>query len=88
MNEKLLYIGKSNKHFTYNTICRVQSGSSETMVPGNYIFNSIYVYSNKNIIKHFNEEYREYFFENFKFLSEEEYLMWQRKNKLNKLKNV
>lgn len=75
----LLYIGKSNKHFTNGRVYEY-TASSITIQNSHHLF----IETNIGVIKHFGPEHTEYIDENFRFV--DEYRKLIRKNKLNKIK--
>lgn len=93
-NKYLLYIGKTNKKFTHNVLynycCR------RSAKPG-YLPNNITLYTDEKCLINFNrnpklrkkkrflEKNIDYFFKNFKFIDEIDYLRYCRKQKLQKL---
>lgn len=76
----LLYIGKSNKHFTNG---RVYDYQASTVSFENS--NHFYVKTNQGGKKHFTPEHKEYIDKNFRFIGDEEYKQIIRKNKLTKI---
>ena len=76
----LIYIGKSNKKFTHNRVYTYW-GNPSLYLDG---FNWLLVFSNKSRIQ-FTPEHVEYFQQNFIILDEQEFLMFNRKIKLNKI---
>lgn len=75
--DNICYIGKSNNDFTHAKLYSFF---------GKWIKDSlsITIYGNKQRL-YFNDDYREYFEDNFKFVDEIEYNKIIRKTKLNKL---
>jgi len=79
--DKLLYIGKSNKRFTHNKIYKYHSIHYLTTTNFNMT-----VYYNSNQMMVF--KYKDYFNKNFKFINENEYNQFVRKEKLKRINNV
>ena len=79
MGNKLLYIGKSNKKFTYNKLYNIMYSANTPS-----IFHYIVIYGNKNQIITIREQ--DYFIDNFKHLDERQIKNFERKMKLKKLK--
>ena len=82
IKEVLLYVGNSNKRFTYNKIYFWTGG------PYYDSHLNLSVIANGGQIIYFNNNYFNYFFENFKFISETEYNQYIRKNKLKKISST
>jgi hypothetical protein len=92
-NKYLLYIGKTNKKFTHNVLYNYSCGGYSGYPPSN-----ITVHTDEKCLINFNynpenrkkkrylEKNVDYFFKNFKFIDEIEYLRYCRKQKLQKLK--
>lgn len=75
----LLYIGKSNKRFTYNKVYVYLNYYTES----NDFF--ISVYTDKKILVNFRNEHFDYFYKNFKFINDQELIKLRRKIKINKI---
>jgi hypothetical protein len=85
--ERLLYIGKSNKQFTHGKIYQVTGSYFEGTTDLEMKIN-LTIKDNKHISHYYNMNYAQYFVDNFKFITEEEYKQLIRKNKLNKISKL
>lgn len=81
--DKLLYIGKSNKKFTYNHIYKYFGYHKYKLNWKDDIEFSITIYDNHNILNFLTK--LSYFEKNFKFITEIEYNKLIRKLKIEKI---
>jgi len=77
MNTRLLYIGKSNKKYTYNKFYKYAGINEKFLV--------MTIYDNKNQPYYYDSKYSQYFEDNFRLINEEQYKQLIRKFKLTKL---
>jgi len=75
---RLKYIGKSNRDFTYHKIYKFFGQLTEKTL-------SITVYGNRGQMINFNDDYYAYFEDNFKLIDDNEYNQHIRKIKLKKI---
>lgn len=77
MSDRLHYIGKSNKDFTYDRVYPFYGTLTPTLLSLAIIANKCDIYLDDN--------YREYIEDNFRYVDENEYNKLIRKNKLKKI---
>lgn len=79
---KLLYIGNSNKRFTHDKLYHWFGSWSA----GNQL--NVTVTNNSNVLVYFNGDYYDYFYDNFMFMNNTEYIKYIRKKKLKAIKTI
>jgi adenine C2-methylase RlmN of 23S rRNA A2503 and tRNA A37 len=77
----LLFIGKSNKHFTHGWTYQIYGYYNDNHF-------SLILFDNKKNMKKFSDSYCDYVEKNFKMLSDNEYKTFVRKNKLKNISKI
>lgn len=87
--DRVLYLGKSCRDFTHNKTYKcfglwyMTPSDKDTLNGKNYV--DLTVYGNRGNMIRFNDDYKDYVYDNFKIINDKEYEQHIRKTKIKKI---